>query len=179
VCVCVCVCLVSAATGSGSAVRRHADSAIQLHSVKCEFWRVAVADVYVVGDQFSVQPARESGQHAVWARPLHQRTGTTQQRGPLTAAANCLVFSSDKLRHPLHPFNGLFSRTTSVSQYQKGNTSLDLNEQEMMGFGNAVASAGLYANNLHLAPTDNRANTSSLYFYNQQCRSTEGRNINM
>jgi len=33
----------------------------------------------------------------------------------------------------LHPFNGLFSR------------------QEMMGFWNAVASAGPYANNLHLA----------------------------
>jgi len=28
----------------------------------------------------------------------------------------------------LHPFNGLFSRTTSVSRYQKGKTSLDLNE---------------------------------------------------
>ena len=28
----------------------------------------------------------------------------------------------------LHPFNGLFSRTTCVSQYQKGKTSLNLNE---------------------------------------------------
>jgi len=28
----------------------------------------------------------------------------------------------------LHPFNGLYSRTTWVSQYQKGKTSLDLNE---------------------------------------------------
>jgi len=28
----------------------------------------------------------------------------------------------------LHPFNGLFFRTTWVSQYQKGKTSLDLNE---------------------------------------------------
>ena len=27
-----------------------------------------------------------------------------------------------------HPFNGLFSRTTCVNRYQKGNTSLDLNE---------------------------------------------------
>ena len=32
----------------------------------------------------------------------------------------------------------------------------------MMGFGDAVASAGLYANNLHLAPD---INTSSLNFY--------------
>jgi len=29
---------------------------------------------------------------------------------------------------PLHPFNGLFSRTTWASQYQKGKTSLDLNK---------------------------------------------------
>jgi len=28
----------------------------------------------------------------------------------------------------LHPFNGLFSWTTWISRYQKGNTSLDLNE---------------------------------------------------
>ena len=28
----------------------------------------------------------------------------------------------------LHPFNSLFSRTTWVSQYHKGKTSLDLNE---------------------------------------------------
>jgi len=28
----------------------------------------------------------------------------------------------------LHPLNGLFSRTTWVSQYQKGKTSLDLNK---------------------------------------------------
>jgi len=28
----------------------------------------------------------------------------------------------------LHPNNGLYSRTTPVSQYQKGKTSLDLNE---------------------------------------------------
>jgi len=28
----------------------------------------------------------------------------------------------------LHPNNGLYSRTTPVSRYQKGKTSLDLNE---------------------------------------------------
>ena len=32
------------------------------------------------------------------------------------------------LQIPLHPFNGLFSRTTLVSRYRKGKTSLDLNE---------------------------------------------------
>ena len=29
---------------------------------------------------------------------------------------------------PLYPFDSLFSRTTWISQYQKGKTSLDLNE---------------------------------------------------
>jgi len=34
----------------------------------------------------------------------------------------------------LHPFNGLFSRTTWVSRHQKGRTILDFNEAEMMGW---------------------------------------------
>jgi len=50
----------------------------------------------------------------------------------------------------LHPFNGLFSRTTWVSQHQNGKPFWILLEQEMMGV--AVASAGLHANHLHLAP---------------------------
>jgi len=53
----------------------------------------------------------------------------------------------------LHPFNGHFSRKTWVSRYQNGRTSLDLNEtRDDGGNGMAVASAGPYANNLHLAP---------------------------
>jgi len=54
----------------------------------------------------------------------------------------------------LHLFNGLFSRTTSVSRYQEGKRgSLDLNAAIDDGvFCDAVASAGPYANNLHLAP---------------------------
>jgi len=42
----------------------------------------------------------------------------------------------------LHLFNGLFSRTTRVSQYQKGKTSPDLNEARDDGGWDAVASAG-------------------------------------
>ena len=34
----------------------------------------------------------------------------------------------------------------------KGKTSLDLNEARDVGFWDAVASVGPYANNLHLAP---------------------------
>jgi len=39
-----------------------------------------------------------------------------------------------------------------VSQYQKGKTSLDLNEARDDGFWDAVSLAGPYANNLRLAP---------------------------
>ena len=50
-----------------------------------------------------------------------------------------------------HLFNGLFFMTTWVSQYQKGKTSLDFNEAIDDGVWDAEASAGPYANNLHLA----------------------------
>jgi len=50
----------------------------------------------------------------------------------------------------LHPFNGHFSRTTWVSWHQKGRTILDFNKAEDNGV--AVASAGPYANHMHLIP---------------------------
>jgi len=49
----------------------------------------------------------------------------------------------------LHPFNGLFSKKTWVRRHQKGKTILDFNEARDDGV--AVASAGPYANHLHLA----------------------------
>jgi len=49
-----------------------------------------------------------------------------------------------------HLFNGLFSSTTWVSQHQKGETILYFNEARDDGV--AVASAGPYANHLHLTP---------------------------
>jgi len=50
----------------------------------------------------------------------------------------------------LHPFNGLFFRTTWVSRHQKGigKPFWILLEQDVV----AVVSAGPYANHLHLAP---------------------------
>ena len=66
----------------------------------------------------------------------------------------------------LRPFNGLFSRTTWVSWYQKGETSLDLNEAREGGV------LGWQRHQLdHMQtictslPTDNHTNTSSLNFY--------------
>jgi len=49
-----------------------------------------------------------------------------------------------------HSFNGLFSRTTWVSWYHNDKTILDFNEARDNGV--TVASAGPYANHLHLAP---------------------------
>ena len=61
----------------------------------------------------------------------------------------------------LHPINGLFSRTTWVSRYQKGETSLDLND---------AREVGVWARQWHQLDhmqtictslqTDNHANTS-------------------
>jgi len=48
-----------------------------------------------------------------------------------------------------HLFNSFFSRITWVSQHQKYKTILDFNEARDDGV--AVASAGPYANHLHLA----------------------------
>jgi len=58
------------------------------------------------------------------------------------------------------PFSDLFSRTTWVSQHQKGKTILDFNEARDDGV--AVASAGPH--HLHLAPVGNHDGISSLIF---------------
>jgi len=49
-----------------------------------------------------------------------------------------------------HPFSGLFSMTTWVSQHQKGKTNLDFNEARDDGV--AVAPARPHTNYSHLAP---------------------------
>jgi len=81
------------------------------------------------------------------------------------------------------PFNGLFSTTTSVSRYQKGKTSVDLNGARDDG---VLGQQWHQLDNMQTIctslQTDNHTNTSSLNFYrldvlpdtNQQCQSTEG-----
>jgi len=67
----------------------------------------------------------------------------------------------------LHPFNGLFSRTAWVSWYQKGKTSLDLNEERDDAVWGCNGIRLTNANNLHLAPDrypHGHTNTSSLNF---------------
>ena len=50
----------------------------------------------------------------------------------------CSWYHKTILKLLLHPFSCLFSRTTWVRQYQKGKTSLDLNEARDLGFGDGT-----------------------------------------
>jgi len=59
-----------------------------------------------------------------------------------------LITCSENRQTDRHPFNGVFSRTTSVSWHRKGYTNLDFNEARDDGV--VVASAAPYANYLHL-----------------------------
>ena len=66
------------------------------------------------------------------------------------------------------PFNGLFSRTTWVSQYEMGKTSLDLNEARDDGFfwcSDISWSIYICKQFALLLQADNHTSTSSLSFY--------------
>ena len=80
----------------------------------------------------------------------------------------------------LQPFNGLFSTTTCISQYQKGKTSLDLNEaRDDGGFVMQWHQLDHMQTICTLLQTDNHTNTSSYSIFtgqkfflmlNQQCK---------
>ena len=66
----------------------------------------------------------------------------------------------------LHPFNGLFSRRTWVGRYQKGKTSLDLNEARDDGVWGWQRHQLDHVQTICTSlQTDNHTNTSSLNFY--------------
>jgi len=74
-----------------------------------------------------------------------------------------------KVLQQQQPFNGLFSRTTWVSRYQKGKTNLDFTEardsewQWHMQVGTSLQ-------------TENHANTSPLSFLQARCPSCRSTN---
>jgi len=77
--------------------------------------------------------------------------------------ASLIYHTKAKTIVTLQPFNSLFSWTTCVSRYQKWkNQSAFKWGKRWWDFGMAVATAGPYANNLHLTPD---INTSSLNVY--------------
>jgi len=65
----------------------------------------------------------------------------------------------------LHPFNGLFSRTTWVNRFQKGKPSIDLNEARVDGVLGWQWHQLDYMQTISTSlQTDNHTNTSSLNF---------------
>jgi len=117
----------------------------------------------------------------LWAR----RTGDIDRLLHGRSAANANSVASVHCRLTLkakytHPFNGPFSRTTQVSQYQKGKTNLDFTEArdsewQWHQLGHMQVCTQLQA--------DNHANTPPLCFFpgrmpflppDQQRQSTEG-----
>ena len=64
----------------------------------------------------------------------------------------------------LHAFNGLLSRTTWISRYHKGKTTLDLNEARDDGVWGCSGIRWTICKYLHIAP-DNLTNTSSVNVY--------------
>jgi len=84
----------------------------------------------------------------------------------------------------LHPFNGLFSRTTWVSQYQKGKTSLYLNEARDYRVLGCTGISGTICKQYH-APHSRQITTQSPHHCiftgqmlflapNEQCQCSEG-----
>jgi len=66
----------------------------------------------------------------------------------------------------LHPFSGLFSRTAWVTQYQKGKTSLNLNEARDDGVLGCQWHQLDHMQTVYTSlQTDNHTNTSSLNYY--------------
>jgi len=88
----------------------------------------------------------------------------------------------------MHPFNGLFSRTTWVSRYQKVKTSLDLNEPRDDG---VLGWQRHQLDNIQTICislwTDNHTSNHQSIFTgwmlfltpNQQCQSIEGKTVNL
>jgi len=78
---------------------------------------------------------------------------------------NCMITTATTL----HPLNGLFSRTTWISQHQKGKSFWILLEQEMIGWRwHQLDHMQIICT---LLQTDNHASTSSLSFLQAGCPS--------
>jgi len=89
----------------------------------------------------------------------------------LSSAQNDQTYSNISIAHAPtttlpHPFNGIFSRTTWVSRYQKGKTSLDLNKARDDGvLGRQWHQLDHMQTICTSWQTDNHTNSSSIKFY--------------
>jgi len=88
------------------------------------------------------------------------------------------------------PFNGLFSRTTWVSQYQKGKTSLDLNETRddgVLGWNGisinwTICKQSAPCSRLLTTPTPHHSIFTGWMLFptsDQQCQRKEGNTLNL
>jgi len=85
--------------------------------------------------------------------------------GFIAGTAPVVVIDVKLLLLLLHPFSSLFSRTTWVSRYQKGKSSLDLNEARDDGvWGWQQHQLDNMQTICTLLQTDNHTNTSLLSF---------------
>ena len=64
-----------------------------------------------------------------------------------------------------HLLNGLFSKTTWVSWYQQGKTTLDVNEEQMMRFLDGSGIGQTICKQCTPLQRDSHASTPSLSFY--------------
>jgi len=124
---------------------------------------------------------------AYWLNSSGNHTGTHILITPNACLTYCLCSAlwcglKTTTSTALHPFNGLFSRTTWVSLYQKDKTSMVLNEARDDGvFGWQWHQLDHMQTICISLQVVNHINTSSLNFYRpdtfpdaQPCQSTEG-----
>jgi len=93
------------------------------------------------------------------------------------------IHESFTTKLPLYPFNGLFSRTTWVSQYQEGKTSLDLNtprDDVVLGYSGiswtTCKQSTPHSTQITTSTPHHSIFTGCMLFLTpiQQCQSTEG-----
>jgi len=113
-----------------------------------------------------------------------QATGESSSKYLKRHITACWTISNRILLLLLHPFNGLFSRTTWVNRHQKGKTSLDLNGARddgvsgCSGISCTICKQSAPRCRQKTTPTPHRSIFTGRMFFlmpNQQCQSTEGK----
>jgi len=116
----------------------------------------------------------------------HKPTSLTGNLTSATATTTTIITTTTTCLLLLCLFYSLFSRTTWLSQYQKGKTRLDLNEarddgvSECSGISWTICKQSAPCSRQITPPTPHRSVfTGRMHFLmpNQQCHSSEGINV--
>ena len=133
-------------------------------------------------DSAAEKPSLHYSQFTLWSVSLKADTVVSQPG--VTKAKIAKVHTASTT---LHPFNGVFSRTTWVRRYQKGKTILDLNEARDVGVWDGsgiswtIRKKSAPRSRQITTPTPHQSVfTGRMLFMtpNQQCQSTEGIHFN-